>query len=297
MGSTDRQAGLDSADESDAPAYGGVVAVPVYVIHWNAPEWCVATVESFEASTVPVDVTVIDNSSSYRGPGTIERPGSNVGFAGAANIALRTAATKGATWCVIACHDAIAAPNAVQHLLAARRPPYAILGAVLDGAIPAWVRSDEEDGVVPANTIIGTLMLLNVETALFVGGFDERYGSYFEEVDLCHRVWIAGYRVGFVTGANVWTKGSSSPSADALRFGNHVLLTLKEEGRLAAIREVGQLGRDAVASALRSVITPPRSVHRASAKTMAHAFTLASLKVARYWRLASVQEHHGVMPE
>jgi GT2 family glycosyltransferase len=273
------------------------VALPVYVIHWNAPGWCADTVRSFEASTVPVDVVVIDNSSNYRGPGKVERPGTNLGSAGAGNLALRSAASQDAEWCVIACHDAIAAPDAIEQLLDARRPPYAILGAVLDGEIPGWVQSDEDDGVVPANSIIGTLMLVNVSAALAVGGFDERYGSYYEEVDLCHRLWIAGHRVGFAKGAHVATKGSSSRAAERLKRGNHVLLTLKEDGRLAAISEVRVLAGEVLVAATRGVIAPRGSPERGHARELGGALIMGSAKLARYWRLGSVQAHDSVMPD
>ena len=36
-------------------------AVPVYIVHWNAPEWVASTCASFLDSTVPVSVTVVDN--------------------------------------------------------------------------------------------------------------------------------------------------------------------------------------------------------------------------------------------
>jgi GT2 family glycosyltransferase len=278
-------------------AYRGVVSTPVYVVHWNAADWCAATVESLAASTVPVDVTVVDNSSNYEGPGVVVRPGRNLGFAGAGNLALRSAANQGAEWCVLACHDALAAPDAVEQLLAVRQSRYAVLGAVLDGAIPTWARSAAEDGVVPANSIIGTLMLLNVPAARAVGGFDERYGSYYEEVDLCHRLWIAGHRVGFATAAHVATKGASSRSAEALKNGNYVLLTLKEDGRRAALRELRQLAREALKAGTQTVLAPRNAEHRAHAMTMAHAFAVGSFKLARYWDLASIQEHEGVMPE
>ena len=113
--------------------------------------------------------------------------------------------------------------------------------------------------------VIGTLMLVHVSAALDVGGFDERYGSYYEEVDLCHRLWIAGRRAGFAKNAHVVTKGSSRPAAEALKRGNRVLLTLKEDGHLAAIREVSVLAGEALAAAARGVSAPTGSPERGPA--------------------------------
>jgi GT2 family glycosyltransferase len=272
------------------------VTVPAFVIHWKAPQWCEATVASLQNSTVPVKVTVLDNSGDYAGPGEVKQLTRNLGYAGAANLALRSAAANSDEWCVIACHDALAAPDAVEKLLSVAREPYAVLGAVLDGAVPPWVASEEQDGVVPAGTVIGTLMLVNVPAALAVGGFDERYHSYFEEVDLCHRLWIAGHRTGFVPGAHVETKGSASPSAEALKKGNYVLLTLKEGGTRPALTELGCLGSEALTQMV-TWVTTGRAEQRGLTTAAAHGFALGLVNILRYWRLASTQPVSGILPE
>ena len=45
--------------------------------------------------------------------------------------------------------------------------------------------------------------------------FDQRYFAYFEETDLCHRVWLAGYRVVFVPDSVIYHKfGATSQKLD-----------------------------------------------------------------------------------
>ena len=74
----------------------------------------------------------------------------------------------------------------------------------------------------------GAFLMFRRDAWVHVGGFDERYGSYYEEVDLCHRLWLAGHRVGFAKYAQVSTKGSSSRSAEALKHGNHGSLRFRK---------------------------------------------------------------------
>lgn len=51
-----------------------------------------------------------------------------------------------------------------------------------------------EDGI-DAEWLLGAALCLRRETALALGGLDERFFLYFEDEDLCRRAWRAGYRV------------------------------------------------------------------------------------------------------
>ncbi len=45
--------------------------------------------------------------------------------------------------------------------------------------------------------------------------FDSRYFAYFEETDLCHRVWMAGYKIAFVPSSKIYHKiGATSSKLD-----------------------------------------------------------------------------------
>ncbi|MBW3554316.1 MAG: glycosyltransferase family 2 protein [Gemmatimonadetes bacterium] len=50
--------------------------------------------------------------------------------------------------------------------------------------------------------IEGCCMVLRPEAVEAVGGFDEDYFLYFEEIDLCHRLWEAGWAVRVVPDAS-----------------------------------------------------------------------------------------------
>jgi GT2 family glycosyltransferase len=51
-----------------------------------------------------------------------------------------------------------------------------------------------------------------------VGGFDERFFYQFEEVDLCRRVWGAGFRIRFTPEVSITHLGGQSVGRFPVRF-------------------------------------------------------------------------------
>ena len=64
----------------------------------------------------------------------------------------------------------------------------ALLGRRTDDSLSAPVRFFPD-------WVAGMFMLFPVGLYRQLGGFDERYFLYYEDVDLCGRVWLAGHRV------------------------------------------------------------------------------------------------------
>ncbi len=50
-------------------------------------------------------------------------------------------------------------------------------------------------GPMTVDWVAGMFMVFRREVFAMVGGFDERYFMYFEDVDICRRVWKAGWSV------------------------------------------------------------------------------------------------------
>jgi len=59
---------------------------------------------------------------------------------------------------------------------------------------------------------LGAALFVRREAALAVGAFDESYFMYFEEVDLCYRLALAGWETHFVPAAVVMHVGGASTS-------------------------------------------------------------------------------------
>ena len=76
-------------------------------------------------------------------------------------------------------------------------------------------------GVVPVTSgdvdwVYGSFLLCRRAALTAVGGFDEAYEMYGEDLDLCHRVRAAGFRVVYCAEATIVHRGNRS---GALRYG------------------------------------------------------------------------------
>src|SRR5581483_8085905 len=114
--------------------------VPAFVIHWRSPVTAAKTVAAFQTSR-RLEVHVIDNASPAHEIDMLRAAladdvdllalDENIGFAGAANLAIRYAAAAGAAWFIIAAHDVDIEREGLDALLAAaEEAPHGILGPV-----------------------------------------------------------------------------------------------------------------------------------------------------------------------
>lgn len=58
----------------------------------------------------------------------------------------------------------------------------------------------------------GACILLRKNVLKKTGLFDKDYFAYFEETDLCHRVWLSGFRIVYNPNATVYHKGGGASS-------------------------------------------------------------------------------------
>ena len=64
----------------------------------------------------------------------------------------------------------------------------------------------------------GSCVLLRGSLLKQLGGFDEQFFYHYEEVDLCHRVWQAGYRIRFTPDVIITHLGGQSVGRFPVRF-------------------------------------------------------------------------------
>jgi N-acetylglucosaminyl-diphospho-decaprenol L-rhamnosyltransferase len=231
-------------------------ALPVYLIHWDAPAWCAASARSLLASVgQTIVLNVIDNGQRSGEPlGRLLPPGvrvvttpGNVGYAGGANVALddwgRTYAR--CEFCLIGSHDLHVAPDALARLVevAETRPeagivaptiesPTVVSGGRWDGRRAVQVPPDDDPGraIVDRDWASGTCLLLRRSCVDEVGRFDERLGSYVEDVDYGLRAHDHGWAVLCVRDARVSGLGSASPDGHRRITCNTVLVSAKRRG-------------------------------------------------------------------
>jgi len=99
----------------------------------------------------------------------------------------------------------------------------AALGLGFLGRLKYPVISDEYEGWAgdterEVDWQSGCCVLLRGPLLRELAGFDERFFYQFEEVDLCRRVWAAGYRIRFTPMASITHLGGQSVARFPLRF-------------------------------------------------------------------------------
>jgi GT2 family glycosyltransferase len=114
------------------------------------------------------------------------------------------------------------------------------------------------DSGAPVDAVGGGALCVELELWERLGGFDERYEFYFEDVDFCLRARAAGARVVVVDGARVRHRGGgtrSHRSADAaFHLGrSHVLLARGLGRGPARLLRLGTVASAGAAWTLRSV--------------------------------------------
>lgn len=230
-------------------------AVAVVIPSWNTLGCLPACLGSLRDQGAEIELLVVDNGSSDGSVDFLEREGvphlalpENAGFAAAVNLgASRTSAAA-----VLALNaDTVLEPGCAGALLEALKADGSLGGVQprilqLEGERPAGIDAARLYSAGQALTrdgrayeigageeqrpehlrrrevfgVCGAACLLRRE--LFdgpLGGYDERYFSFYEDVDLNVRARIAGWRFEYVPEAVVWHAGNAAWSAGFERPG------------------------------------------------------------------------------
>jgi len=224
--------------------------ISVIIVNWNARhllECCVRSILTLGEGLLR-EVIVVDNGSTDDSvPMVRERfpqvrlveNAQNDGFARANNWGVRLAQSD---YVLLLNTDAFLAPGALRAMLemAECKPNAGLVGAQLrnpDGSFQAshtpfptlwreflilsglgralhgpWYPSHGPDADSPrmVDYVEGACMLVRRSAYLHVGGFDEGYFMYAEDVDLCHALHDAGWEVWYQPAAIVTHLGGGS---------------------------------------------------------------------------------------
>lgn len=227
--------------------------LPVYLVHYNAPEWVRSACDSILRSDVLVTLTVVDNSGNLAGLESrirVIRPENNTGYAGGANVAIRDWLTSDSELCVIGSHDLHLDAAALRLMAATMRaqPSLGIVGPHLgtDNSMP-----EPRTGVEEVQWVSGTCLMMRRECIAQVGPLDERYISYAEDFDLCVRAGDHGWRVGLVREAVGHGLGTAHGGQAPRRLANSVLFDIKRYGYMSGLRTIGRFEGRALLGLLR----------------------------------------------
>lgn len=217
--------------------------ISLVVVCWNSGGYLSRCLECLSQQTFKdFEIIIIDNGSGDnstidlegRYPGLkmrIERLAENIGFAAGNNLGARLARGK---WLVLLNADAFPKPGWLSELVTASEtnPAFTTFSSrqlqagnpnVLDGAGDAYHVSgmawriglgypSDRYGLETTEIFspcAAAAMYLR-EAFLEVGGFDEDFFSYFEDVDLGFRLQLRGHRCLYVSQAEVEHIGSST---------------------------------------------------------------------------------------
>jgi GT2 family glycosyltransferase len=218
-------------------------SVTIIIVTWNSGKHLPHCLQCLAAQTYSgFQVMVVDNGSTDGATDRLEQDwpalhlhvhhlDKNYGFAAANNIGARLADSQ---WVALLNTDAFPEPNWLERLVetAKNRPEFSFFASrqiqantpdFSDGAGDAYhvsglawrnylgfpvglfdLESKEVFGACAAAA------LYTREAFLDVGGFDEDFFSYFEDVDLSFRLRLRGYRCLYVAGAVVHHIGSAT---------------------------------------------------------------------------------------
>ncbi len=265
--------------------------VAVSVLHWGVKADTLRCLASVAASGPPPEwLFVLDNGTgalhadeaAAAAPRTIllQAP-ENLGFAGGHNRVIRHALAAGATHVLLLNNDAVLEPGCLDALLrVADAPRVAAVGAkVLAAADPArlwlaWGRvtwraalvervgrgapdGPPFDRVREVEWVPGCAMLLARDALEAIGGLDERFFAYHEDVDWCVTARARGFRILFAPDARVLHRGEGSlagrGAANPARYlsaRNSVLFARKHGGPLERLTLAASVGASLLRDAL-----------------------------------------------
>jgi len=228
--------------------------VDVVVVTYNPGETLDAFLASIGGERAVASVTVVDSDSPKKTAGAVARAHgaafvalpSNLGYGAAANEGARLGS---APFVAICNSDVVVAPGALATLAAAGAadPTVGALGPRIveaDGRLypsarplPSlwlgaghaafgrvwpgnpWTRRyrrilDPVGRDVDTGWLSGSCLVVRRDAFERIGGFDEGFFMFLEDVDLCRRLGQAGYRCRWVPGASIMHTGGHSWRSD-----------------------------------------------------------------------------------
>ena len=204
--------------------------VTVVIVNWNGERFLDHCLSALLAQTVaPHEIILVDNASSDASLDIVRRfpsvrllaQNENLGFARGNNLAIQAAAAE-SEWIALLNPDAFVEPHWLEGLLSAARdyPAFDVFGsklvnaadpAVLDGAGDAYhfcglvwrtghgvPVSEGADETREMFSPCAAAAMYRRTALQRVGGFDEDFFCYIEDVDMGFRLRLHGYRCLYV---------------------------------------------------------------------------------------------------
>ncbi len=212
-----------------------VADISVVILHYKQEEYLAACLRSVYATKYPFkEIIVVHNDVDYQAFKSIrsEFPdtkfvitGKNLGYAAGMNTGIRYAQNASPEFLLIMNCDTILEHDSVYFLVEAlQNDPAAALatgtiffypdknkiwysgGSIKLIRVLGVHKNSYPYKIVPKEVtfISGCIFLARCSSIVALGGFDERYFMYYEDLDLCFRLQRAGYRLLYVPLARIY---------------------------------------------------------------------------------------------
>lgn len=195
----------------------------------SMPELTVAVVDCFTTVTERERVRSLSEEHGWRALLLDD----NVGFGGGVNRGVDHVLAEGADVVIVLNPDATVSRESVELLVEAartdrrllvspaiRRPDGSVWSAGMDvylddGSLAGWRFRDRHEGRPRRSWVSGACFAMSADLWRTIGGFDEEYFLYWEDVDLSFRVERAGGRISVAHEATaVHDEGGTQESLD-----------------------------------------------------------------------------------
>jgi len=235
----------------------------ILIVNWNLREDTLACIRAlFAAGVRDEHVVLVDNGSSDRSPEAVQtefedrvvqiQSDRNLGLAGGINAGLPAALRTGADWIFLLNNDTVVSEDVFERLGAALQDlpgvgiwgprivydtapervwslgDRRVLGTLLTRPISeSAMSSNGLPSSIPVDVVSGCAMLVHRQVFERIGGFDNSFFLFAEEVDFCLRAGQAGIDLAVAPRAVVRHKVSLStdrdrPLARFLRIRNQI---------------------------------------------------------------------------
>ena len=236
------------------PEPAAVPRVCVVLVNWNGLEDTLECLASLAKVTYPrLSVVVVDNGSRGDEAGALGREypeavvvaaGANLGFTGGNNLGIEHALASGADYVLCLNNDTVVDPGFLEPLVAALegQPQRGIAGSYIfyqdrpdelwySGASVSFDVASARQGRIawhelpPAGrlrarepfeteVVTGCALLARADLMRRLGGFDDRYFAYLEDVDLSLRARRLGFTSVVAPASRVWHKVSAASGGE-----------------------------------------------------------------------------------
>jgi GT2 family glycosyltransferase len=225
----------------------------IIIINWNLKVDTIACLRSLiKCGASPNQIIIVDNGSidgsvkafkeEFDTSLTIIENSENVGYAQACNQGIKLAIGKEVEWFLLLNNDTVVAEDFLDQMARANdyKDKFLIFSPLIfyysnpkviwylgDRRIPGTLittnpyrgkdYTNNLPDIMPVDFVNGCGMLVNRTVFEIIGYFDPSYIMYGEEVDLCWKAHLEGFRMASITKAHMWHKISLSANRDKPR--------------------------------------------------------------------------------